>query len=133
MDGGLYIAVFELAAGGRLRVGRLGRFRFERGVYLYVGSAQRNRAARLARHARRRKVLRWHIDYLSARARMLGAILVPGGRDGECRLAAAVARRYPRAVPGFGASDCRCGGHLFFAGRWCAPRRDQQGCRRCRG
>jgi sugar fermentation stimulation protein A len=74
--------------------------------------------ARLARHGRRRKPLRWHIDYLSAKAAMLGAILIPGGRDGECSLAAEVARLHPRPVPRFGASDCRCAGHLFYAGRW---------------
>ena len=55
--------------------------------------------------------------WLSARARMLGAILVPGGQPGECRLAAKLARHCARAVPGFGASDCRCGGHLFYAER----------------
>jgi len=118
MDSGLYIAVFRLAGDRRIRVGRLGRFTFRRGVYLYVGSAQRGLSARLARHARRDKPRRWHIDYLSTAATMLGAILVPGGRDGECRLAAEVARLYPRCVRGFGASDCRCAGHLFYAGRW---------------
>ena len=118
MDSGLYIAVFRLDAERTIRVGGLGRFAFPRGVYLYVGSAQRNLAARLERHGRRRKPLRWHIDYLSARATMLGAILVPGGREGECRLAAEVGRLHPRFIDGFGASDCRCGGHLFYAGRW---------------
>jgi len=115
VDSGLYIAVFELDADREIRIGRLGRFRFERGVYFYVGSAQQNLEARLARHARRRKPMRWHVDYLSTKATMLGAILIPGGRDGECRLAADLARLYRRAVPRFGASDCRCGGHLFFA------------------
>jgi sugar fermentation stimulation protein A len=118
MDAGLYIAVFHLDADRLIRVGRLGRFGFRRGVYLYVGSAQRNLAARLARHARRRKPLRWHVDYLSTQAAMLGAILIPGGRDGECRIAEELGAAYGRAVPGFGASDCRCGGHLFYAGRW---------------
>jgi len=118
MDSGLYIAVFRLDADRRIRVGRLGRFRFRRGVYLYVGTAQRGRDARLARHARRDKPLRWHVDYLSANATMLGAILVPGGRDGECRVAAELARLYPRAAGRFGASDCRCAGHLFYAGQW---------------
>jgi sugar fermentation stimulation protein A len=118
MDAGLYIAVFHLPVGRRIRVGRLGRVSFPPGVYLYVGSAQRNLGARLARHARRVKPLRWHVDYLSTKAQMLGAIVVPGGRDGECRLAAELARAYPRAAAGFGASDCRCGGHLFRAGRW---------------
>ena len=118
VSAGLYVAAFRLDADRRIRVGRLGRFQFRRGVYLYVGSAQRDREARLARHTRRRKPLRWHIDYLSAKATMLGAILVPGGRDAECALAAEVGKIYPRFIDGFGASDCRCGGHLFYAGQW---------------
>jgi len=116
MDGGVYIAVFLLARGRRIRVGSLGRFEFPAGVYFYVGSAQRNLSARLARHGRRTKTLRWHIDYLSTKCRMLGAIVLPGGRSRECEIAAELAARYARPVARFGASDCRCGGHLFIEG-----------------
>ena len=115
-DRGLYIAAFQLPRRCRLRVGALGRFPFAAGVYLYVGSAQRNRKARVDRHGRKDKPLRWHIDYLSAKARMLGAVLVAGSRRQECRLARTLAASLPRAVPRFGASDCGCGGHLFYAG-----------------
>jgi sugar fermentation stimulation protein A len=122
MGGGVYIAVFELPADRTIRVGRLGRFRFAAGVYLYVGSAQRNMDARLARHARRRKVRRWHIDYLSAHARMLGAIVRAGPKRLECGLARELAARFAQPVPRFGASDCRCPSHLFFTGEWTAER-----------
>jgi len=115
MDGGVYIAVFRLTRARRIAIGRLGRFAFPAGVYLYVGSAQRNRDARLARHARRRKPLRWHIDYLSTKADMLGAILLPGRKARECAVAEELARTVARPVARFGASDCRCGGHLFHA------------------
>ena len=115
MDSGVYIAVFGLRRARRLRVGALGRFRFAPGVYLYVGSAQRNLAARLDRHGRKDKPLRWHIDYLSSAAEMLGAMVFAGGRPRECALAEELSRGYARPVPRFGASDCRCGGHLFYA------------------
>ncbi|MDK1031890.1 MAG: GIY-YIG nuclease family protein [Planctomycetia bacterium] len=118
MDGGVYIAVFHLASGADISVGRLGRFHFEEGFYLYTGSAQRGLSARLARHGKRRKPSHWHIDYLSKKATMVGAITLGGAKQGECRLAAALARRFTRPVAGFGASDCRCGGHLFFARNW---------------
>ena len=117
MDGGVYIAVFRLGRARRITVGRLGRFEFPAGVYLYVGSAQRNREARLARHARRRKPLRWHIDYLSTKAEILGAILLPGRKNRECLVAEELARTFARPVARFGASDCRCPGHLFHAPR----------------
>ena len=116
MDKGLYIAVFALTRRLRLRVGALGSFTFRAGVYLYVGSAQRNLAARVERHGRKDKPLRWHIDYLSTKATMLGAILVPGSRRQECGLARKVGALHPRIIPRFGSSDCGCEGHLFYAG-----------------
>lgn len=114
MDSGVYLAFFRLPRPRCIAVGRLGVFNFPPGTYAYVGSAQRNLQARLARHARRRKVLRWQIDYLSVRAEFRGALLIDGPKRLECALAALLARHYPRLVPGFGASDCRCGGHLFL-------------------
>ena len=114
LENGTYIAVFTLAQRRRLRVGQLGCFDFEPGVYLYVGSAQRNLPARLKRHDRRIKPLRWHIDYLSTQAAMIGVMIVPGPRERECELAKELSDMYELAVPGFGASDCRCGGHLFY-------------------
>jgi len=115
LRGGTYIAVFMLARRRRIRVGGLGCFDFKPGLYLYVGSVQRNLPARLERHARRTKPLRWHIDYLSSEATTIGAMTVPGPRERECELASELSHVYELAVSGFGASDCRCGGHLFYA------------------
>ncbi len=115
LDSGVYIAVFHLAEARNISVGKLGRFCFRQGVYFYAGSAQRNLSARLERHGKKGKSLRWHIDYLSVRAEMLGAITIAGPRERECELAKKLAGMFELAVPGFGASDCRCGGHLFYA------------------
>lgn len=93
------------------------RFIFQKGIYFYVGSAQRNLSARLERHARKDKPLRWHIDYLSSKAKILGAIIVPGPHENECELANELGRMFELAVAGFGASDCRCSGHLFWTPR----------------
>jgi sugar fermentation stimulation protein A len=114
-DRGVYIAVFYLAEAQVILVGKLGRFGFRQGVYFYAGSAQRNLSARLDRHSRKSKAMLWHIDYLSVRAEMLGAITVAAPRRRECELARELAGLFEQTVPGFGASDCRCGGHLFFA------------------
>jgi len=115
LDSGLYIAVFYLARAQKIHIGALGRFCLRRGVYFYVGSAQRNLSARLNRHGCKDKLLRWHVDYLSARALMLGAITIAGPREQECAVAKELGAMFELAVPGFGASDCRCGGHLFYA------------------
>ena len=112
-DAGVYLAVFHLAGRRTIQVGRLGRFDFPAGFYFYVGSAQRNLPARLARHARRRKPRRWHIDYLAAHATMVGAWSWPADRAMETELARALSERYATPARGFGASDSPARTHLF--------------------
>ena len=116
LAGGVYIAMFHLAYPRRIRVGKLGTIAFPAGRYAYVGTAQRNLPARLSRHGRRRKPMRWHIDYLSVRAEMIGAIVVDGPKSLECRLAAALAHNGADPIQGFGCTDCRCESHLFRLG-----------------
>jgi len=99
-----------------IEVGRLGVCRFPAGVYVYTGSAKRNLEARIARHCRKDKTLRWHIDYLLAED---GVELVCVGRSTrtECGLNRGTGGSV--IVPGFGASDCRkaCGSHLRYLGQ----------------
>ena len=94
-----------------ITVGRFGRFEFISGNYIYSGSARRNLRARVNRHLKKQKKLRWHIDYfLSAPTVDIVKVLV--STISECVLVAAGGGRI--IVPGFGASDCRsgCGSHL---------------------
>ena len=111
--GGVYIALFHLAQARRIRAGQLGVIAFPAGQYACVGTAQRNLLARLSRHGRRRKPLTWHIDYLSVRAEMIGAIVVEGPKLLECRLATALVHDGAEPILGFGCTDCRCRSHLF--------------------
>lgn len=110
-----YQLAIELERNVVVTVGRLGRFEFPAGRYLYTGSAKRNFEARIARHLRAEKTLRWHIDYLLA-APGARVVAVRRSRRGECLLNQA--RRGTVIVPGFGASDCRagCGSHLKWLG-----------------
>ena len=99
----------------QLRVGALGSFEFPAGEYLYTGSARRNLEARIARHLRRDKPLRWHIDYLLTAEGVRVMDVTRSDRE-ECALNQAAQGRI--WISGFGASDCRagCGGHLKFLG-----------------
>ena len=116
-DGGIYVASYQLGRGRRIEVGRLGRFRFKTGTYLYVGSAQRQLGAPLERHARRLKPKRWHVDYLAVHARFAQALVLPAaGKSHECETAQALPRQYAAPIPGFGASDCPCYRRLFRTG-----------------
>lgn len=106
-----YQLLIELPRAARVAVGRLGVFDFPAGRYVYTGSAKRNFEARIARHLRADKALRWHIDYLLAAPGVRVVGVRRSSRD-ECALNAATGGRV--LVAGFGASDCRagCGSHL---------------------
>lgn len=113
---GLYQLDLWLAHPVTIQVGRLGRFLFPAGRYIYTGSALNGLERRIARHRRRHKRLFWHIDYLLEYARIQGAVLYPTRERGECALNAQVLAR-PEArvvVRRFGASDCRCAAHLVY-------------------
>lgn len=99
----------------RLRVGRLGDILFPAGTYVYTGSARRNLEARIARHRRREKTLRWHVDYLLASPH---ARVVDVRRSDQEECCWNQAGGGAVVAPGFGASDCKagCGSHLRYHG-----------------
>jgi len=111
---GSYILVIDLAEGLTLEVGRLGNSHFPAGLYLYCGSAMNGLQGRIRRHLRQDKKLHWHIDYLTAAARVSEVWWLVSGKRWECRWAEAIACMGGEAVvQGFGSSDCRCSTHLL--------------------
>ena len=116
---GTYVLALWLDASHTISIGRLGRFVFPSGWYLYVGSARGpgGVGARLRRHWRRGasgKRMHWHVDYLREYAVWGGAWARCSEQRLECTWADAL-RRLPGAstvAQGFGASDCRCVTHL---------------------
>ncbi len=113
-DSGLYCVVVGLGSKRRIRIGALGVIDFEVGVYLYIGSAKRGLGARVARHKKRVKPLRWHIDYLRRHCKWMGVTMY-NGMTGECELVDKIKMLINGhvAVNSFGSSDCRCPGHLI--------------------
>lgn len=114
-DAGVYLLALELGRPQKLRIGALGDVHFQKGWYIYTGSAKRGLSRRLARHTdhSRSKVLRWHIDFLRKGARAVRAFPIPTRLDLECKLARAVGAIAAGMVPHFGCSDCSCRSHLF--------------------
>jgi len=114
----LYLVLTRVPRRVELSVGALGTVTLARGWYVYVGRARRARPARVARHLGARRALRWHVDHLLAAFPARAAWLVDGA-GGECALAAALAAGLGGAQvpPRFGASDCRCRGHLVRLSR----------------
>lgn len=98
------ISASDVAFGKRL-------FAMTRGLYLYVGSAKRGLDHRLARHLRKVKLLRWHVDYLTTRddITVRAVFLSPLG---ECETFRRVAALGTPLGHRLGSSDCRCPSHF---------------------
>jgi sugar fermentation stimulation protein A len=112
-DGGSYILILRMKRDRNLSVGSLGKVRFKKGYYLYIGSAKKNLSQRIERHRRLIKKCHWHIDYLRAAADFHVAVPVRASENLECEIAAAMGRISDWDFPGFGSSDCMCQTHLF--------------------
>lgn len=116
---GTYAIGLRLARPARVTVGRLGRFAFRAGLYVYVGSARGpgGLRARLGRHLRQAAKPHWHIDTLRAVASVRGVLYTMAPEPLECVWAQRLSRVPGALIPvgGFGASDCRagCEGHLI--------------------
>ena len=111
---GTYLLFLKLNEDITVEVGKLGFLEFKSGWYVYVGSGMNSLLKRVARHFRRDKRKRWHIDYLSVHADEMLVFLIPNERV-ECKIAKELAERF-KPIKGFGCSDCRCVSHLFYLG-----------------
>ena len=125
---GSYALQLRLADQQELQVGRLGKFDFPPGEYVYIGSAlgPGGLQARLNRHLRGCGRVHWHIDWLRAKALVTGYYFIISDSRFECVWSQALTNHPFVKVPahGFGASDCReannpCPAHLvgFKPGR----------------
>lgn len=117
---GVYQLHLRVSVTIRVRIGRLGRFTFPAGVYVYTGRAARGLAARVRRHVNGAPSKHWHVDYLLARreVRVERVELVSDNPEDECSENLAIRSNSPATAPGFGASDCKahCGSHLWRLG-----------------
>jgi len=117
-ESGCYQLLLKLERSRRIEVGALGWLLFMKGYYIYTGRARRAMGRRLFRHLKPDKKCHWHIDYLRRRARIIKIVCYPDRFD-ECIINERVFRATEagRIVDGFGASDCRCRGHLIYTER----------------
>jgi len=113
---GSYALVINLATDVMLPIDRLNKPEMLAGRYIYAGSANGpgGLRARLARHLKASKAIRWHVDYLTTVAGGDELAALPGAN--ECAIVAALSSvdgvSFPH--PGFGSSDCKnCRSHLL--------------------
>lgn len=115
---GTYILVLNLPSACDINVGALGRWKFSSGCYAYAGSAfgPGGLRARLRHHLISSAAPRWHIDYLRGFAEITEIWFTMDRRRLECIWAGVLGdlSDNSQALPGFGASDCRCRSHLIY-------------------
>ncbi len=112
---GIYVLVIQLNKNTYVRVGKLGKFFFTKGLYAYVGSAQVNLEKRIERHYKKEKQVFWHIDYLLQKPefKIAKVFYETANKAEECKIANEIAMQ-GKPVKGFGCSDCKCQSHLFY-------------------
>lgn len=114
---GAYALLIRLVAPLAPAIPRLADRTLGPGLYIYCGSAYGpgGLRARVARHLRSVKPVRWHVDRLTGVGEVEGVAVRIGGQ--ECDLVATfMAGGATVALPGFGNSDCRrCPAHLVAA------------------
>jgi Uri superfamily endonuclease len=112
---GTYSLLIQLKTDQTIQIGKKGEFNFNKGYYVYVGSALNSLDARIRRHLGNEKKLHWHVDYLleNPQSRIVGVYLLDDGVKHECEVANTIAGEGTE-VKGFGCSDCKCNSHLVY-------------------
>lgn len=110
---GCYCLIIRLEKKSQIEIGkRLGKIDFEKGHYVYVGSAMNSPEARIKRHLSDEKKLHWHVDYLLKQSKIV-EIIYNESEKIECKLSQYISKK-ATGVKGFGCSDCNCESHLYY-------------------
>lgn len=120
---GSYILVVLIQKNIELIIGALGKIAFEKGFYLYIGSAMGNSGAstlvnRVKRHlfSSKKKRVHWHIDYLldNKNTSIYCVYLIPSLQKLECSIANELINVSNGCINNFGSTDCSCKSHLLY-------------------
>lgn len=112
---GVYVLEIAVSKDIEVGVGALGKIDFRKGLYAYIGSAQKMLKNRVKRHLNGvRKRNFWHIDYLlnDNSTEVVRVFYKVADKSMECKIAEKLKKK---GVPiaKFGCSDCTCKSHLF--------------------
>ena len=111
---GTYCLVIHLPRDETIAIGRRNHD-FQKGYYVYVGSALNSLEKRIERHKRKEKKKHWHIDYFLEYAKIIGVETIISDRRLECTVSRKVKQLADsEPMKGFGSSDCNCFTHLYY-------------------
>lgn len=111
---GCYCLIIKLNKDTTIKIGKkLGKIDFNKGYYVYVGSAMNSLESRIKRHLSDEKKLHWHVDYLLRKAEITDVIYNESKRKIECDLSQLISHK-SEGIEDFGCSDCECESHLYY-------------------
>ena len=111
---GCYCLIIKLNKDTTIKIGKkLGKIDFNKGYYVYVGSAMNSLESRIKRHLSDEKKLHWHVDYLLRKAEITDVICNESKRKIECDLSQLISLK-SEGIEDFGCSDCECESHLYY-------------------
>ena len=111
---GCYCLIIKVDKNKDIKIGKkLGKIRFQKGHYTYVGSAMNSLESRIKRHLSDEKKLHWHIDYLLKDCEITNVIYNISTEKIECELSHYLESKTD-SIKDFGCSDCACKSHLFY-------------------
>lgn len=109
---GCYCLIISLDETSKIKIGKIGKIKFQKGHYVYVGSAMNSLESRLKRHLKEEKKLHWHIDYLLKEAKV-SDIIYNEDKKVECDISKYLKTKADY-IKDFGCSDCECESHLYY-------------------
>ncbi len=111
---GSYCLIINQENDSEIEIGkRLRKINFDKGHYVYVGSAMNSLEARLNRHLSDEKKIHWHVDYLLKQTEITDIIYNESTRKIECELSQYLSTKTD-GIKDFGCSDCDCESHLYY-------------------
>ena len=110
---GVYLLFFTLKKTVKVKIGKLGSYKFSKGEYCYIGSAKAGYRRRVLRYFSEIKHLHWHIDYLLQFAEVKGIFFYENCFSEEY-VSSEFLKYYKPVVEKFGSSDKKSFSHLFL-------------------
>ena len=113
---GSYLLLIQLNDDVIINYGVKNKSYFNKGFYVYVGSALNSVENRIERHLRDNKKTYWHIDYLLNFSDIINAYYRENNYREECIIAKSLNKIF-LPINEFGSSDCKCKSHLFYGSK----------------
>lgn len=104
---GAYLILMKLINSKEIEIGKLGKIKFKKGYYIYVGSAMNSIKSRTGRYLRGIRKKKWHIDYFIEHTSLLYIVEIASDKRIEAALSNLIESFEGVPIRGFGNTDLK--------------------------